>query len=151
MRRTLMSRGLGALGLAALVVFGAACGGDDGDTTPTTTPSGSTTAPSDGATGVASLDSYDDLAALQEAIVGAGWTCELEYEGLDDADKTLSICVIDAEQATLTIWNDPTDIEALVGADLGLELVAYGANWTIDVATPGNAQALAAALGGASG
>ena len=146
-----MTRGVTALGLATLLALGAGCGTDDGDSTTTTAPPDPTAEPSDNTADVSSLESYRDLAALQEAIVGSGRTCELEYEGLEDSDKTLSICVIGDEQATLTIWNDPSDVEALVGADLGLELVAYGANWTIDVATPENAQALAVALGGAAG
>ena len=146
-----MNRSVAAVGLATLLGLGAGCGTDDGDSATTTAPPDATAEPSDDAVDLSSLESYDDLAALQEAIIGAGRTCELEYEGLEDSDKTLSICVIEGEQATLTIWNDSADVEALVGADLDLELVAYGANWTIDVATPENAQAVAVALGGASG
>ncbi len=148
-----MNRPVVAAVLAVLVTLSLGCGDDGGrdDSTSPSTTDGSTSSGGGGAVDPASLESYDDLEALRTAIADAGWTCELEYEGLEEADKTLSICVIDGEQATLTIWRDTADITALVGAELGLELVAYGSNWTIDVASADRARALANALGGASG
>jgi hypothetical protein len=93
-----------------------------------------------------SYATVEDLAAKLQA---AGITCQLEYQGLKQEDKTLSICVVDGEQATLTIWDRPADVTAfLASTDSGTGATAVGANWTIDVDTAATAQKLVGALGG---
>jgi hypothetical protein len=93
--------------------------------------------------------SYATVEDLASQLQAKGITCQLEYQGLKQEDKTLSICVVDGEQATLTIWDRPADVAAFLAAsDAGTGATAVGANWTIDVDTVATAQKLTAALGG---
>lgn len=120
------------LAAAALVVL-AGCG-DDATTT---------------AAGTGDLSSYDDIDELHEQLVDAGIECGLEYEGLRDDGREVSICVIEGEQALLTVWDDPAlvaefaESEAAAGGE-----VAYGENWTVDLDSNETAQLVADALGG---
>jgi hypothetical protein len=93
--------------------------------------------------------SYATVADLARTLQSKGISCTLEYEGLRQEDKTLSICVVDGEQATLTIWDQPDVLtKFLATPDSGTGATAVGANWTIDVDTVATAQKLTAALGG---
>ena len=123
--------------LAAVVLIGSACG-DDGSGT----ASSGGGASSDGS-------SYETITALNDDLAAAGITCELEYEGLTDADREISQCVINDEQASLNIWFNDGLRQAII--DAAPTTVAYGANWTVEVATPETARELADALNGNTG
>ncbi|MEL7207035.1 MAG: hypothetical protein AAGK32_02180 [Actinomycetota bacterium] len=116
--------------LAFLTVLTAGCGGDDGG-------------------GDSDASTYEDVASLNSELARAGIDCALEYEGLQDADKEISTCVIAGEQATISIWFNQGLQDAVVEASG--DTVAYGGNWTVQVSTAGNATTLAEALGGATG
>lgn len=117
--------------LAALALLSAACG-DDG-----------------GTDGGGEGSSYETVTALNDDLAAAGITCELEYEGLVDADREISQCVINDEQAVLNIWFNDELREAVID-DSG-STVAYGADWTVQVTTPETAQEVADALDGTTG
>jgi hypothetical protein len=117
------------LALAALTLVATSCGDD-------------------GSGGDSSGSSYDSLTALNEDLAGAGISCELEYEGLTDADREISQCVINDEQASLNIWFNDELRQAVI--DESGATVAYGANWTVQVGTPETAQQVADALDGAT-
>ncbi|MBK9178109.1 MAG: hypothetical protein IPM45_00815 [Acidimicrobiales bacterium] len=134
--------------LAAALVF-AACGGDDDDGGSAGTAAEGTTSTDGGASGGADLSgltTYATIAEMRDALVADGIACELEYEGLRDAEKEVSICTIEGEFAQLTVWLDPSIVEDLVGASDGT--LAVGANWTVDVDTAATAETVAEALGG---
>lgn len=96
-----------------------------------------------------SASSIANIADLQKRLEGKGIVCKLEYEGLKQEDKTLSICVIDGEQATLTIWDKPEVLVKFLNSDVGAKgATAVGANWTVDVDSAATAQKVASALGG---
>lgn len=116
--------------LVALALLGSACGDDGGG---------------DGSEG----SSYETITALNEDLAAAGITCDLEYEGLKDADREISQCVIDGEATTLNIWYNDELRQAVI--DGSGETVAYGADWTVQVSTPETAQQVADALGGTTG
>lgn len=100
-------------------------------------------------TGAVELSSYDSVRAIAERLEAAGVGCALEYEGLRDADKELSICTIEGEQATLSIWFEPERLAAFRSTPLaGVGATAVGANWTVDVSTAEVAAQVADALGG---
>lgn len=122
MRRLLLT-------LAALTIIVAACGGDDAEG-----GGGST---------------FETVTALNAELAAADIDCALEYEGLKDADKEISTCVIDGEQATLNIWFNDDLRRAII--DASGNTVAYGDNWTVQVATPETATRLAEALDGSTG
>jgi hypothetical protein len=130
--------------VAALALsVAAAVGCTDGEPTPT---SSSSTSP-EGV--VQSLSSYDDIAELHAKLVEEGIECGLEYEGLEDEGKEVSICVIEGEQALLTVWSDPTLVSDFVLSETGrTDTVAAGRNWTVDVDTGPTARLVADALGG---
>lgn len=135
-----------AAALAAVVALGAgACSSSSttgGGAATTTAPASST-----GATG----SSFRSIGELQQALTAKGITCNLEYEGLrdDTGEKELSICVIDGEQAYLTIWLQPGLVEQFVSSPDGQTgTVAVGANWTVVLTSPAAAAKVAAALGG---
>ena len=118
--------------LLALALLVGACG-DDGD----------------GDGGGSSGSSYDTVTALNADLAAAGITCELEYEGLKDADREISQCVIDGEQAILNIWFNEELQQAVI--DQSGATVAYGANWTVQVSTSETAAKVADALDGTTG
>jgi hypothetical protein len=134
----------------ALLVLGAGCSGDDGDSE----DPGGTTAGTEAESPSEDLSSYETVADLNEALAAGGVECALEYEGLVDEDKEISQCTIDGSQAFVTIWFDEsfvTDIVAPEGAEPPAG-VAYGRNWTIELTppTPATATAVADAAGGAT-
>jgi hypothetical protein len=154
---------VGVLAVVVALLIGA-CGDDRGteSTTttggePTTTAGRAGTGPTGGSEATSPSPSLDDLpefatvADLRDALVAGGLTCELEYEGLEDGDKVVSICVIAGEQALLSIWNDPGALAEFTGSDAVTPQVVYGANWTIDLSTPQTAALVAAALAGRTG
>ena len=95
-----------------------------------------------GATDPADLPSYDTVADI-----GADLSCQLEYDGIVDADREYSTCVFEGEQALIYIYTDPTFVSDIVAA--GAPALAYGANWTVEVETAPVAENVAAATGGA--
>ena len=124
------------LAVAVGVALVSACGGGTDDpATATSTPSRS---------------SYPDVGSLAAALTDAGLPCTLEYEGLTDAGKQLSLCTIEDEQATLSIWFDPDQLDAFLASDDsgGIGATAVGANWTVDVGDVSTARRIADALGG---
>jgi len=121
------------------VITGAACGG--GET------NGSPPPPSPPST--VERSSYPGVVALADALTAGGMSCTLEYEGLRDDTRELSLCTISGEQATLSIYNDPAIVDAfLASTDDGIGSTAVGANWTIDVDSLALATELAQVLGG---
>jgi hypothetical protein len=119
--------------LMALVFLAGACGDDSAG---------------DGGGGSAG-STYDTVTALNDDLAAAGISCDLEYEGLKDADREISQCVINGEQANLNIWFNEELRQAVI--DGSGDTVAFGANWTIEVTTADNAEQLADALDGATG
>lgn len=108
-----------------------ACGDDGGDDGP---ESGS---------------SYDTVAAMAEDLTDAGLTCTLEYEGLRDDQREVSLCTLQDELAELSVWSDPADAASTADrADEDGNPLAAGANWTVDVETVDTATAVAEALDG---
>ena len=79
----------------------------------------------------------------------AGLTCTLEYEGLTDAGREVSLCAVNGEYTELSVWTDPADAgkagDTAAGED---DPFVVGANWSIDVDTAPTATAVATALGG---
>lgn len=137
-----------ALLLAAALLVLAACGSDGGDDDTSSTTAGGDTATTatEGTTGGDAVDleglpSYDAVAA-----VGEDLGCELEYDGIVDADREYSTCVFEGEQALIYIYTDPAVVADVAAA--GAPALVYGANWTIEVETPAVAQAAADATGG---
>jgi hypothetical protein len=118
--------------LAALALIGGACGDDTGGDE--SGESGST---------------YETVTDLNASLAAADISCDLEYEGLKDADREISQCQIDGEQAVLNIWFNDELRQAIIG-EFG-DTAAYGANWTVQVATPETAIAVADALDGEVG
>lgn len=138
-----MAVGARHLILAATLAVGAAVGGacsDDADD-----PS-----PVTGGAPTSERTTYDDVAELATALDAGGLDCPLEYEGLTDSGKELSLCTISGEQATITIWFDPARVDAfLAGVDAsGPGATAVGANWTVDVVSVELATDIAEVLGG---
>ena len=139
-----------ALLLAATALVLAACssdGGDD-DTADTTVADGTTATTEAGQAGDAgavdpsTLPSYESVAEI-----GADLACDLEYDGIVDADREYSTCVFEGEQALIYIYTDPTFVGDIVEA--GAPALAYGANWTVEVETAPVAESVAGATGGA--
>ena len=120
--------------LLALAFLMTACGDDGGG---------------EGDDGGSSGSSYETVTALNGDLAAADITCELEYEGLKDADREISQCVIDGEQAVLNIWFNEELQQAVI--DQSGDTVAYGANWTVQVSTPETARKVADALDGTTG
>ncbi|MBI2705407.1 MAG: hypothetical protein HYX32_08985 [Actinobacteria bacterium] len=130
-----------AVALMAVLAFLAGCTSSTSSSPSPSGPSGSAAPPS--------LSTIGTIADLQSKLVAGGIPCTLEYEGLKQDDKTLSICVIDGEQATLSIWDKPELLQKFLQADVGAKgATAVGANWTVDVDTPQTAQKIATALNG---
>jgi hypothetical protein len=138
------------LAVGALTV--ASCSDDGGESTDTT--QGTDTTATEGTT---DLSTYDDLDALTAALTDAGYTCVLDYEGLVDDGKTVSLCTLvppdggPGSQATLTIWDDVGRVAAFVGSGAPTELTVFGLNWTMDLRDAAVAAAVAEDLGGATG
>jgi hypothetical protein len=134
-----------ALAFAAAVLLAATSACRASDTGVSSSGSSSTTV----------LTSYASIDELQRSLEANGISCTLEYEGLRQDDRVLSLCVIDGEQATLTIWDRPEVLEKFTqstssaGSGLGAAgAVAVGRNWSIDLDTEATATRVASALGG---
>ena len=136
-----------ALLLAAVALVLAARSSDGDDATSETTTAGgetsATTASADdgGSIDTEGLPSFDDVAAI-----GAALGCELEYDGIVDADREYSTCVYEGEQALIYRYTDPAVVADVAGA--GAPALVYGANWTIEVDTAPVAESAASATGG---
>lgn len=143
-RRT---RTVAAAAVAACLVLGAgACSDDEApeDDATTVAPGGATDT---GGTGTGGAEAAS-VVELAERIEANGHTCTLEYEGLRDGDKELSLCTIGGEQVTLSIWFDADQLEEFRTAEpAGLGgITLIGPNWTIDLADPQLAETLAGEL-----
>ena len=130
-----------AVALAAVLGLSAAAGCSSDDATGTTT--GTATERPDSRTTYATVQ---ELAAVLDA---GGLPCALEYEGLEDDDKQLSLCTLGGEQATLSIWRDPSQLDAFLASPAtGPGATAVGANWTVDVGSVEMATQVAEVAGG---
>lgn len=126
---------------ALVVTLAPGCSGDPNATAPST----SAAEPASGA----AVSSYDSVREMADRLEAAGIGCALEYEGLRDAGKELSICTISGEQATLSIWFDPDRLAEFRSAPLsGVGATAVGGNWTVDVTSAEVATLVADALDG---
>jgi hypothetical protein len=113
---------------------------------PTATAGRASSSGDDGTTGLSTIPS---VVEISNRLAAAGITCVLEYEGLRDAGRELSLCVIDGDRATLTVWDDPSLLEEFLASDIGRQgVTAVGHNWTIDLQEATVAERVAAALGG---
>lgn len=120
-----------ALLTVALVVGASACGDDGGD------------ADGDGAS------RYESVTDLADGLTEAGLTCTLEYEGLRDGAREVSLCTVQDELAELSVWDDPASAASTAArADAEDDPLVAGENWTIDVQSAKTAAAVAEALGG---
>lgn len=103
----------------------------------------STDSGTDAATDVATV------AQLADELAGVADGCVLEYEGLTDGDREVSLCTLGTEAAELSVWSDPAALEAVVDqADGSGDPVVTGSNWSIDVSDPDLASQIAEATGG---
>jgi hypothetical protein len=146
----------GVLVAAALALTIVGCGddsedGEDGAAPSVTTDAGGVSGTADGSAALDDLPTYDTLDDIVDELDAGGIPCELEYDGLEDEQKTVSLCTIEGAQATLNIWKEPATVAELVGSGAATELTVYGRNWTIDLRDPAAAAAVAAALGGRTG
>jgi hypothetical protein len=142
-RMALRPRTVAAACALGLILAGTAC--SDDEPAPTATDQSEVPASGDRA----DLSTYDSVSTMAEALTAAGMPCALEYEGLRDAGKELSLCTLEGEQATLSIWFEPEQLDEFLVADLGASgAVAVGGNWTVDVSTDALAGRVADALGG---
>ena len=116
------------------------CGGDS-------PPDAAADGDADAGPAATELSSYPTIVDVNDALAGDGLGCDLEYEGLADADREISQCVLAGEPAVLTIWFDPAIVDEIVAG--GAPGLAYGANWTVEVTSAANARAVAEALDGA--
>ena len=127
--------------LAIVVLALTSCGGDDDG------GSADTGASSEGTqVAVEDLSSYETVADLNAALAADGIDCTLEYEGLVDEVRELSQCTIEGGQAILTIWYDDGLFTDFVGGTPAA--VAYGENWTVELADPTVVATVADAAGG---
>lgn len=121
-----------AILLLAAVLLGsvtAACGDDDG--------------------AADQPDRYRDVGALAARLDGIAEGCTLEYEGLVDDQREVSVCTLDGEVAELSVWTDLSALEALVDdAKSSGDPLVSGPNWTVDVVDPDLASRVADATGG---
>jgi hypothetical protein len=134
-RRTLAAL---ALPLVLLVACGDddGGGGDDGDGSSTTEDA-------------AELSTYGAVADIADDLDAAGIPCALEYEGLRDDTREVSLCAVNGEYTELSVWVDASEAAASgAAADDAGDPFVEGANWTVDVETAATAEAVADALGG---
>jgi hypothetical protein len=90
-----------------------------------------------------------NVVELGGRLEAAGIPCALEYEGLVDGSREVSLCQIDGGQALLTVWEDPTALDVFMDEPMtGPGATVVGPNWTIDVAEPATAERIGEALGG---
>lgn len=120
-------RRIAATASAAVLVLTAAACGDDGDD---------------------ALSSYESVADLAADLTASDLECTLEYEGLVDGQREVSICAVNGEYTELSIWSEEAAQDATESAREGGQPAAVGANWTIIVETADTAAAVAEALGG---
>ncbi|MDZ7673463.1 MAG: hypothetical protein U5K30_00095 [Acidimicrobiales bacterium] len=132
MLRRIRPRRAALVAAAALLLVIAACGDDD-----------ATSASSDDGGRV------DDVAALAAMLDGIGNGCELEYEGLTDDQREVSICTLGDEVAELAVWSDVDALDELrASAEGSGDPVVTGSNWSIDVTGAELADQVAEATGG---
>lgn len=87
-----------------------------------------------------------DLALLLDDVAGG---CALEYEGLVDDQREVSICTLGDEIAELSVWEDTDALDAVVASAEGSgDPVVAGPNWTVDVTGTALAGDVAEATGG---
>lgn len=142
MRRLVILLAAGALVLGACM-----SDSDSGSDTTAASDSGGDVTEATTASGEANPDLSDLPTYESVADIGADLGCQLEYDGIVDAEREYSTCVFEGEQALIYIYTDPTVVGDIANA--GAPALAYGANWTIEVVTQPVAEAAAAATGGA--
>lgn len=136
-------RTLAALALPLLLLV--ACGDDSGDDGGDGSGGSSSTAPA------ADLSTYATVADMASDLEAAGISCALEYEGLRDDTREVSLCAVNGEYTELSVWVDPAEAAASgAAAEEAGDPFVEGANWTVDVETAATAVAVADALGGAA-
>lgn len=114
--------------VVALALPVLACGDDDGD---------------------AEGPRVDDVQALADQLDGVSDGCALEYEGLVDEQREISVCTLGDEIAELAVWSDPDALDELVTSVEGSgDPLVTGANWSIDVRDADLADQIAEATGG---
>lgn len=124
MRRRLV---LSVVATASVLVSAACGGGDDDDAAPR----------------------YDDLASLAAELDDVEAGCTLEYEGLEDGQRELSVCTMGDAIAELSVWTDADALSALVqSAEESGETIVFGPNWTIGIGDAAIAGQIADATGG---
>lgn len=90
-----------------------------------------------------------DVAELSELLTGVADGCTLEYEGLEDGQREVSVCTLGTEAVELSVWTDTAALDDLVAAaDESGDPVVTGANWSVDVTDPSLADDVADATGG---
>jgi hypothetical protein len=110
---------------------------------------GATACGDDAAGEAGDVEPAEDVSTLAALLVDVGAGCTLEYEGLADRQRELSVCTLDGEIAELSVWDDPTSIATLrAAAEESGDPIVAGPNWTIDVADPELAAEIAEATGG---
>lgn len=135
---------------AVMVLLAAGCGDDEdapaADSAPEVTTDNGEDITSEDDEEASRVATVADLALLLDEVEGG---CALEYEGLTDDQREVSICTLGGEIAELSVWTDEGSLEGLVdgAADSGDPLVA-GPNWSVDVVDPDLAEAVAEATGG---
>lgn len=113
---------------AALTLVAVACGDDDDAT---------------------SAGSVDDVQALAAQLDGVADGCALEYEGLVDDEREISICTLGDEVAELAVWSDTGALDELASRTDGSgDPLVIGPNWSIDVRDETLADQIAEATGG---
>jgi hypothetical protein len=103
-----------------------------------------------GTAGSGSAPAYEDVASLAADLDGVADGCALEYEGLEEEGRQVSICTLGGEVAELSVWEDRQALDDLAAAaeDSG-DPVVVGSNWSVDVSDPALASQVAEATGGA--
>ncbi|MGK2929709.1 MAG: hypothetical protein ACSLFO_09055 [Acidimicrobiales bacterium] len=147
MRRLLLA----LLAVTSLVAAGC---GDDDDTADT---GAGTTGPADATTDATTGDEDEDAAGdrvetvtdLAGQLDGVADGCALEYEGLTDDQREVSICTLGSDIAELSVWTDETALEGMIAdTDGSGDPLVSGPNWSIDVVDPALADEVAEATGG---
>ncbi|GIU83428.1 MAG: hypothetical protein KatS3mg008_0203 [Acidimicrobiales bacterium] len=115
---------------------------------PSTVGSSTSTGRNDGRR--TALSRYESVSELAAALREAGVPCRLEYEGLRDAGREVSICVVGDEQLLLTVWSEPGLLRDFLASPAASQpTVAVGENWSVDADTQQTAARIAEAAGGA--
>lgn len=139
--------------LAVTSLFAVGCGDDDDTADTGAATTGATDATTDATTaddgGDAAGERADTVADLAGQLGGVADGCALEYEGLTDDQREVSICTLGSDIAELSVWTDENALDALIAdTDGSGDPLVAGPNWSIDVVDPALADEVAEATGG---